>query len=166
MAFLTLIERENSSSDLIPQGYCDTNGYLLLESYADTFKREQTFATKATIAKTRAEFNGHYNSVTREIAIKEVLQAIRDSQDGWNHNAWAGNFITAFDDIENQLEEIQKARREIFGCDISSNRDCDIDIQLGQTDRKQFDWSVNDPGMIRYQSLTIWDENGEARRLD
>ncbi|KAF7909387.1 uncharacterized protein EAF01_003105 [Botrytis porri] len=158
------INREREpSSDFILQGYCDSmmeeqtaNGCVLLETYADTFKREQTVSKKQQLRE--CEQNS--------MAIKDVLQAIRNSQDGWNRNAWAENFIIAFDDVEKQLEELQKARRGIFSCDISSNWDCDFDIQLGQTNRKRVDWSFHAPGFIRYWSLTIWYENGEARRLD
>lgn len=102
-------ERE-PSSDLISQGCCAStmeekiaNGCVLLEAYADTFKRDQTFATKATIARMQVEFDECYNAIPREIAIKEVLQAMRNFQDGWNHNTWAGNFITAFDNMEISL---------------------------------------------------------------
>ncbi|TGO49883.1 hypothetical protein BCON_0197g00150 [Botryotinia convoluta] len=137
MAYSTLIERE-PSSDLISQGYCDStmeeqaaNDCVLLEAYADTFKRGQTFATKAMIARMRAEFDGYYNSMPREIAIQQAMQAIQNSQDRCNYDVWADNFIIAFDDMENQFEEIQEARREIYSWDISSYLNNDIDVQLG-----------------------------------
>ncbi|KAF5877213.1 uncharacterized protein Bfra_001578 [Botrytis fragariae] len=63
------------------------NGCVLLEAYADTFKREQTFAAIATIARMRAEFDGYYNSMPREIAIQEAIQLIQNFQDGCNYNA-------------------------------------------------------------------------------
>ncbi|KAF7862583.1 hypothetical protein EAF04_007456 [Stromatinia cepivora] len=135
--------------DSTMQGYA-AKGCVLLEAYADALKRELTLSAKVTIARMRAEFEGYYSSKPREIAIQAVIEPMTNTQDGWNYDAWADNFIISFDDMENQLEEIQDARRDIFHCDISSDWGCDIDMKLGKTNRKRVDWTVNGPGVVFY----------------
>ncbi|KAJ8069421.1 hypothetical protein OCU04_003075 [Sclerotinia nivalis] len=155
---------ERMSNDTKMQGYA-AKGCVLLEAYADALKHELTLSAKVTIARMRSEFEGYYSSKPREIAIQAVIEAMTNTQDGWNYDVWADNFITAFDDMENQLEEIQEARRELFNCDVLSDWGCDFDVKLGQTNRKRVDWSVNGPGVVFYSRMMRADNDDDDEPL-
>ncbi|KAI9640198.1 hypothetical protein NHQ30_011435 [Ciborinia camelliae] len=121
-------------------------GLCVLEDYADSFRRELTFHTRLSIAKMRNEFYGYYDAMEREKAIKDVYEAIKDPRRGYDYESYKKGFRKAVDDMEEQLLEIQEARRGIFEDDKLGERGCDIDVNLGRVDERIV-WDVLEPRM-------------------
>jgi hypothetical protein len=116
----------------------------LLEDYAQAFSRHLDFKTKARFRLCKHKLDSIFNRRPRERALDQ-LHAMFEQNDFQDFTAV---FKMVCNDLDKQLLEIRKARRELFRWDVSDDLEVeiDIDLQLSRCD-EMVNWDVNEPGL-------------------
>ncbi|KAI9646031.1 hypothetical protein NHQ30_005469 [Ciborinia camelliae] len=116
---------------------------VLLQNYAESFARELTLGTKIAILRQGGSYEKRFENLPREIALRECIE----SYNNLNDKRFIANFKLAFDDMDAQYLEIQRARKELFQWDLKNPRSfTDVKIHYLRCDEK-VEWDKVEPDM-------------------
>ncbi|KAI9646035.1 hypothetical protein NHQ30_005473 [Ciborinia camelliae] len=124
--FAPITAEKISSGEFRIEPYCDrhvfTEGIVLLEEYAASFKRDLPYENRLAIRPQKRAFDQRYEQLPREQFLREIDRAYEELN--------YVNFVTAFKnavaDMDKQYGEIQQARRELFKWDVMGETGSDI----------------------------------------
>ncbi|KAB8296716.1 hypothetical protein EYC80_002136 [Monilinia laxa] len=121
-----------------------TEALVVLEEYAKAFNRDIPHETRKQIARVRFEYEGHYNIMEREVAIRKLQQMVVDIPKSLDDAAvrFKELYMIAANDMQKQYLEIREARKRLFEDEVVGDVwECPIDLQMELDDRK-IDWKV------------------------
>ncbi|KAE9373677.1 hypothetical protein N431DRAFT_482646 [Stipitochalara longipes BDJ] len=112
---------------------------VYLEQYAAAFRRDVPIKVLTEIKKQKRHFDRHYFDNERE----QLLFKMNQDFEMMDYEHYVEYFKRAFNDMEQQRLEIQKARKELFKFDLANDRQCDINADFGESE-DLVDWEVYD----------------------
>ncbi|KAB8296964.1 hypothetical protein EYC80_002370 [Monilinia laxa] len=165
VSFMKIQKRENGifsphfihrSFDLI----CYTEAVVLLEEYATSFARELDPSTKRAMRVRQELFQARYNSMNRELALKQCDIAYR-LRDTYLFNE---NFRIAVKDMDLQYREILEARAKIYQWDLSKTTP-DVDIHnLPALADWETQWELLEPNVTVQTQVESYMQNYQQLR--
>lgn len=115
----------------------------LVEEYAKSFVRDAPWTTQVNIRRIQHDYDLSYSTLPREVLLHELGKAF-ESKGSWKSlDRFLKLFKLAIDDMDKQLLEIRKARKELFDMDFEDFGH-DIDLELWRCD-EMIDWTVSEP---------------------
>jgi len=102
------------------------DAYVVLEDYANSFRRDMPRHTRVRIRGMQRKFDLKYDNLPREILLKQLTAILE------HHNNWRGRteflrvFRAAHDDMDSQYQSISHARSTLFENDLQSTSDIDL----------------------------------------
>ncbi|ESZ94286.1 hypothetical protein SBOR_5354 [Sclerotinia borealis F-4128] len=119
---------------------------VVLEEYAESFVRDIPHETRKQIARIRFEYQGHYDIMEREVAIRKLQKMVVDISGDLDYAILRFKEIykIAANDMQKQYLEIRKARNGLFRDDVMGEVwECPIDLRMetGMEDQ-EIDWTA------------------------
>lgn len=120
-----------------------STGMVLVEEYANSFVRDAPWTTQVNIRRIQQEYGLSYSTLPRELLLHQLGKAF-ESKGCWKSlDKFLQLFKLVVDDMDKQLLEIRKARKELFDMDFEDFGH-DIDLELWRCD-EMIDWNVSEP---------------------
>lgn len=120
-----------------------STGMVLVEEYAKSFVRDAPWTTQVNIRRIQHEYDLSYSTLPRELLLHQLGKAF-ESKGCWKSlDRFLELFKLVVDDMDKQLLEIRKARKELFDMDFEDFGH-DIDLELWRCD-EMIDWTVSEP---------------------
>jgi hypothetical protein len=113
---------------------------VLLEEFADSFKRDMPFLIKWRYRKLQRGIEERYSITLTGQALSRLRTAFELDEFG----KFEEMFRTAFEYLDGQYLEIVRVRKELFKWDAFNERGCDIEVDLS-TCEERVDWDIVEP---------------------
>ncbi|KAI9640197.1 hypothetical protein NHQ30_011434 [Ciborinia camelliae] len=124
---------------------------VVLEEYAEAFEQDIPHETRKQLARIRFEYQGDYEMMEREVAIRKLQEMVVNIPESMNDAAvkFKELYMIAANDMQKQYLEIREARKQLFEDDVIGDVwECPIDLQMEMED-KEINWTVprDDPSV-------------------
>jgi hypothetical protein len=123
--------------------YLYSTGMVLVEECAKSFVRDAPWTKQVNIRRIQHDYGLSYSTLQRELLLHQLGKAF-ESKGCWKSlDKFLQLFRLVVDDMDKQLLEIRKARKELFDMDFEDFGH-DIDLELWRSD-EMIDWTVSEP---------------------
>jgi hypothetical protein len=112
---------------------------MLVEDYAKSFVRDAPWTTQVNIRRIQHEYDLGYSTLPRELLLHQLGKDFESKGYCLSQDKSFLLFKLAVDDMDKQLLEIRKARKELFDMDFEDFGH-DIDLELWRCD-EIIDWT-------------------------